>query len=86
MSAAASGGWAKVRGAVLDKNRPFFVYPWKKSLQIDGKVLLWMISLPLSMGLPVCLMNFEPDTDLPIEQHQLYKYVGMCMLGLVTGN
>ena len=41
--------------------------------------------MPLSMGLPICLTPFEPDTELSPSKHQLYSTMGMCMLGLVTG-
>ena len=78
-------GWAKVRSAILGKSRPFFVYPWKKSLQIDVVVLLWMTLLPLFIGLPICLIPFESDVELSVSQHRLYAYVGMPMLGLVSG-
>ena len=85
MSTKGARGWAKVRGAVLGKSRPFFVYPWKKSLQIDAVVLLWMTLLPLLIGLPLCLIPFESDVELSVSHHRLYAYVGMCMLGLVSG-
>lgn len=78
-------GWDKVRGKVLDSSRPFFVYPWKQSLRIDAMVLISMISFPLFMGLPISLMKFEPDTDNSVDNHKLYMYAGMSMLGLTTG-
>eukprot|EP00210_Caulerpa_lentillifera_P006147 g5874.t1 len=81
----AGSGWEKVRGKILDGNRPFFVYPWKHSFKIDVLVLLSMIIFPLLMGLPIALMKFKAETDNTVESHKLYMYAGMCMLGLTTG-
>lgn len=73
-------------GKVLDKNRPFFVYPWGQSLMVDFQIMIWMIGLPLAMGFSMAFIPFNREVlASSIEHHDLYTYFGMSLLGSSTG-
>lgn len=82
-----SRGWGKVAGKVLDKNRPFFVYPWGQSLMVDFQIMVWMIGLPLAMGFLLAFIPFNREVlASSIDHHDLYTYFGMTLLGASTGD
>ncbi|GMH37589.1 hypothetical protein BSKO_05462 [Bryopsis sp. KO-2023] len=78
-----NSGWQVLREKL--QQRPFFVYPWSQSLAVDIKILTWMVMFPLVIGLPVALMPFDPSLDTPANEHTYLLYVGMPILGAVTG-
>ena len=82
-----SRGWSKVQGRLMkDNKRPFFVYPWRLSLKVDLMIMLWMTCLPLILGLPLVFLPFKGDVvDTTRDDHTLFAYVGMPLLGFATG-
>ncbi|CAD7695926.1 unnamed protein product [Ostreobium quekettii] len=82
-----SRGWSKVQGKLLgNKQRPFFVYPWKTSLWVDFKLLAWMMGFPLAIGLGLVFLSFKDKVlETTPDDHKLYAFVGMPLLGFATG-